>query len=83
MAVLYLMSLCAFFSEHKWNWWEFLTDRVSCLPDGNLAGKNIEVFPRLTVIPELEKKNKPRERQAMAGVSWLYFQAVVFHVACR
>lgn len=70
---LYLMSPCAFFSEHKWNWWEFLTHRVSCLPDRNLAGKDIEVFPRLTVIPELEKKNqteKGKQRQESAGYTF-------------
>lgn len=72
LAVLYLMSLCAFFSEHKWSWWEFLTHRVSCLPDGNLAGKDIEVFPRLTVIPELKKKkNQQTKRKARKGKSQL------------
>lgn len=70
MAVLYLMSLCAFLSEHQWNWWELLTHRVSRLPDGNLAGKDVEVFPRLTVIPELETK-KQTKRKASKGRSQL------------
>lgn len=54
--------------------WGFLTDRVSCLPDGNLAGKDVEVFPRLTVIPELEKKKtnqvKGKQRQESAGYTF-------------
>jgi len=56
-------------SQHKQGWWEFLTHRVSRLPDGNLAGKDIEVFPRLTVIPELQK-NKDKQRQESVGYTF-------------
>jgi hypothetical protein len=35
---------------------EYLTHRVSGLPDRHLAWENIKVFPRLAVIPELQKK---------------------------
>lgn len=35
-----------------------LTHSVSGLPDRHLARKNVEVFPRLAVIPELEKRSR-------------------------
>lgn len=34
------------------------THSVSGLPDRHLAGENIEVFPRLPVIPELEESKQ-------------------------
>lgn len=57
---LFNVSLCILLRAQV-ELWGFLTDRVSCLPDGNLAGKDVEVFPRLTVIPELGKKKKPKQ----------------------
>ena len=35
-----------------------LTHSVSGLPDRHLARKNVEVFPRLAVIPELEERSR-------------------------